>query len=268
MGLPNREGRFKAQVIDKGVAPSGDNKLTTLTVRFALYHELGNDGQWYDVQPEGLEITGYFYIEKKDGSLNEFTIEALKETFGWDGRDVFWLEDSELPDCQVTLGFDEYKGKNRIRVQFINNLNSEPQAQVAHSDANSRRAIQNRLGAKLRAMSGGSSVPKKTPPPPPAKPSAPPAAPPRPATPPPPAQATSSAADNIPAANPNVSNADEAWGAFVEHARSNNCTDDAHMGREWYRIITEVRGKSDIEQMTPEDWHWMKTEGLKEILPF
>lgn len=35
---------------------------------------------------EELEITGHFFLEKKDGSLNTSQIDPLKWAFGWDGR--------------------------------------------------------------------------------------------------------------------------------------------------------------------------------------
>jgi len=113
--LPNREGLFHAYPVEIGVDETGPNKLTTAVIRFRLFEEL-KDGQWQDCFDEGLEIVGYFYLECRDGSLNEITLDSLKNALGWDGRDVFWLQETHLAEhpVQVKLGFEQYNGKTRL----------------------------------------------------------------------------------------------------------------------------------------------------------
>ena len=104
--LANCEGLFHAYPASIGVDETGPNKLSTCIVGFRLYEVLA-DAAWENCEDEHLEITGYFYIEKKDGSVNTLTVDALKAAFGWDGRDPFWLQDTDLSQhpVQVKLGF-------------------------------------------------------------------------------------------------------------------------------------------------------------------
>ena len=67
--IPNREGLFNAYPAEVGVDETGPNKLATCIIKFHLYEELQASGEWADCAADNFEITGYFYLEKKDGSL-------------------------------------------------------------------------------------------------------------------------------------------------------------------------------------------------------
>ncbi len=152
--LPNREGRFKATILEHGVAETGPNSLATFVCRFQLVQELIS-GQWEPVE-EDFDITGYFYLEKRDGSLNTVIIDQLRKAFGWDGRDPFWLQDTDFSGLQVQikLGWERWNDQDRLKVQWIDAEDATPLG-VPQTDENVRRSIANRLGAKLRANAGG-----------------------------------------------------------------------------------------------------------------
>lgn len=162
--LPTREGRYKARPLEYGVDETGQNKLTTFTCRFELTQEMV-DGEWTGAEPN-QEITGYFYLEKKDKTLNIVTIKGLKAAFDWDGRDPFWLQDNDLSQLvvQLKLGLETYKDTLRMKVQFIDAEDASPNS-VSQASDTTRRAINARLGPKLRAHAGGTpgSTPKPTP---------------------------------------------------------------------------------------------------------
>lgn len=171
MSMPDMDGRFRAEVIDAGVAPTGVYSLTTVTLRLRLVERL-EDGEWIDCRGYGWEINSYNYLEKKEplGALNLRTIESLKATFGWPGDDPFWFEDqvADLPGCQVTLKWEEWQGKSRLKVTWIDPWESEPASGgIVRSDEAIRAAIRARLGAKLRAnaapaaASSGGSIPAR-----------------------------------------------------------------------------------------------------------
>ena len=244
--LPNREGLFHAYPANVGVGETGPNNLATCVIEFHLYEELRN-GEWTDCSAESLSITGYFYIEKRDRSLNPMTIDALKAALCWDGVDLFWLQDTDLSEhaVQVRLGFEEYQGKNRIKVQFLNPYGSSPSG-VTKADDATRRSINNRLGAKLRAVAGGTPAPA---PPPSGKP-APPAS--RPAA--PPKRKTAEEA------------MDETWAAFSK-ACSQDWTDQ-QVEDEWFRILGELFPGKKPEDLTPDNWGVMLKEGPGKICPF
>ena len=234
----DREGRFRARVMDVGVNATGPNKLCTVVLRFGLTEEFAA-GEWRNVEAEDLDVVAYCYIEKRDGSLNDFQIEALKEAFGWPGIDPFWFEEQkELPPVQVTLDWDEYQGKSRIRVQFINAYDSQPSG-ITHADADQRRAMLARLGHKLRAHSGGRPAPAPKPtgtPKPPPKPAAAPDAPDKPAQ----------------AVKP-TSTMDAAWALFSKWAETKGVNQD-DLNKTWFAAIKEVCGHEEAEKVTPEQW--------------
>ncbi len=187
---PTREGLFNAYPVEIGIDETGPNKLATCTIRFQLYEELQPSGEWADCAGENWEITGYFYLEKRDGSLNNVAIDSLKTALGWDGRDPFWLQETDLSaqPVQVKLVIEQYEGKARVKVQYLNPFGSTASGAVSKADDATRRAISNRLGSKLRATAGpakpaNATAPTKLPPakaktPPPA------AVPPKPTSPP------------------------------------------------------------------------------------
>ena len=245
--LPNKEGLFNAYPANVGVGETGPNNLATCVIAFQLYEELQN-GEWTDCSAEDLSITGYFYIEKRDRSLNQMTIDALKAALGWDGVDLFWLQDTDLSGhpVQVRLGFEEYQGKNRIKVRFLNPHGASPSG-VTKADDATRRTINNRLGAKLRAVSGGTPAPA----PPPKGTPAPPAS--RPAAPPKPKKTAAEAMD-------------EAWAEFTKHCKPD--WTDEQVEDEWFRVLGELFPGKKPEDLTPDDWGAMLKEGSAKICPF
>ena len=179
--IPNREGLFNACPVNVGVDETGPNKLATCIINFRLYEELQSSGEWEDCSDANFEVTGYFYLEKKDGSLNTITIDALKSALGWDGRDPFWLQDTDLSQhaVQLKLAFEEYNGKTRLKVQYLNPYGSTGSGGVTKAEGAAKTAIRNRLGSKLRAIAGpaqpATAKPAAPPKLPPAKPKVPPA---------------------------------------------------------------------------------------------
>lgn len=231
--LASKPGTYLATIIEKAVTPSGKNQLTTFIAKYRLTEEIGV-GPIDDEQT----VTGYHYLEKLDGSLNTFTIDALKKATGWDGRDPFWLEDSLPADTVVklTLESDTYQGKTSIKVAFINHRDDGGSG-VTKATPDQRRDIATRLGAKLRANAGGTPAPA-----------------PKPATPPP--------APKKPAAPAPGCTKEDAWAAFAKDAKPEN------VESEWMRILAELFPTKGDDDMTASDWARMKSEGPAKYVPF
>lgn len=217
--LPNREGRFRATILDRGISLTGQNKLTTAVLHFKITEELLN-GEW-QLCPDDFDIVGYFYVEKKGGSVNTVAVDQLKAALGWDGSDVFWIEDADLTDVivQLKLGWETYDNKTRIKVQWLDAADSEGRG-VQHSDDATRRAIKARLGAKLRANSGGVPAPA-----------------PKPKAPPP----------KTPAGPVVTSSMDAAWAVFTGMYPGK--TQD-ELNTEWFALL----GDRNPDKMTAADW--------------
>jgi len=246
--LPDREGLFHAYPAEIGVDETGPNDLATAIIRFRIFEELKN-GDWLDCFDEGLEIVGYFYLECRDGSLNNISIDALKAAMGWDGRDPFWLQETDLSESpvQVKLGFETYNDKTRIKVQFLNPYGSTGGG-VSKADDTTKATIRNRLGSKFRSVAG--PAPAST-----AKPS-PPASPSRkpPAKPP------------TPEPNQTEATMDDAWAEFCRHCKD-EWTQEQIEG-EWFRIIAELFGGKQPDELSGIEWATMRDEGPGKILPF
>jgi len=247
--LPNREGLFNAYPVDIGIGETRENKLLQVVIGYHLFEELVNGG-WVDCCGENLEITGYHILECRDHSLNQRTIEALKTALGWDGRDPFWLQDSaaELAQkpVQVRIGFEEYNGTTRPRVQFLNPYGSKP-AGVTKAGNEARRHVTNRLGAKFRALAGGSPTNAPAPSSKPAAPKAPAA------TAPPPAACSM----------------DDAWSAFcAAYEQSGPDGTPGDREQQWFSAISQLFPGRQPDQLTPADWGVMRKQGSSLIVPF
>jgi len=253
--LANREGLFHAYPLDIGLGESRQNKLLQVSILYRLFEESAG-GEWTDCSAENLEITGYHILEKRDHSLNESTIESLKAALGWDGRDPFWLQDnaqqlSQQP-VQVKLAFEEYEGKQSLKVQLLNPYGS--QHAIAKADDGLRRAVGNRLGAKFRALAGGT----------PANPPKPAGAPAAPASKP----ASTQPAPAAPPAAKATATMEEAWAVFTKAYSSRPGGNDKDMQDQWFRIIGELFTGKQPDQLSGAEWAVMMEKGPLGIIPF
>ncbi|MFB3894496.1 MAG: hypothetical protein ACE15C_21045 [Phycisphaerae bacterium] len=278
--LANREGLFNAYPVEIGLSESRQNKLLQVVILYRLVEEQV-EGQWSDCSEEHLEITGYHILEKRDHSLNEKTIGALKDALGWDGRDPFWLQDNaaELAQkpVQVKLAFEEYDGQQTLKVQYLNPYGSQ-RGGVAKADDEMRRSVGNRLGSKFRALAGGTPVNppkpagKPTAPAPPAKPvAAAPAAASSPAAAPSQPAQTAPAPSAPPQAQPApTATMEQAWEEFNRHCPPppEGKWDQASVEKEWFRIIAALFPGKQPDQLTPADWAVMVKEAPGRIIPF
>lgn len=241
--LPNREGRFQALISDVAVIENGKPPKCCVALTYNIVTERTADG-WTDVEKEGMSIVGYHYIEKSDGSINDYTVNNFKDVFMWDGKNLDHLltlkgeRSGEGAQVQITLAWEEYEGKRRLRVQFLNKSDAEG-GQVKH-DPDAMKRAQSRLGSKLRALSGGSSVPATK------------AAAPAASTPPQvsaPVVTTPAPQEGFPWES---SSADACWSEFTKKFST---LPTAIQGKGWNELIQRVHvGCTDINTLTPEQW--------------
>lgn len=248
--LANREGRFKATILEHGVAETGPNKLATFVCRFQLSQELIN-GEWEPVDQD-FDITGYFYLEKRDGTLNSITIDNLKSAFGWDGRDPFWLQDADFNRhvVQVKLAYETFDGKTRLRVQYVDAEDATPSG-VPQADDTARRSIGTRLGSKFRANAGGTPAPAPKP---------------NPGSRPAPPNPAPAAAPSAPPPTIAGLTMQQAWEAFTK-SYPENCAQE-HTESEWFRLLNQMFPGKKPEQLTQQDWSRFAAEAPAQIVPF
>jgi hypothetical protein len=157
--MPTTAGRYTAIVLEKALGEKGKNNLACFTMKLQL-NAIWNGEAWEGLE-QAAEMFSDSYLEKTDGNVNDTAIKSLKECLGWDGKDVMWLADFDHSQVQLqaTVEEDSYNGKTSLKVQWINPIDSDPNGGgMKKSDPAAVKSIANRLGSKLRALGGGTSV--------------------------------------------------------------------------------------------------------------
>ena len=110
--------------------------------------------------PTAATIKSYSTLINKDGVVNTRTVDNLKEIFGWDGNDPFWLQENDLASIVHDIvvesePFTTPSGKSIMtpKVKWIN-LRGHGAASGMPAPAD-RRSILAKYGSKFRAVSGG-----------------------------------------------------------------------------------------------------------------
>lgn len=142
-------GRFTGWTVEEG--DTGKNLLQFIASFSLPMH--WNGAEWIDVTADDLSITGYFFLMKSDGSPNTRTIENLRAAMGWDGRSLATLNDSDWSstEVQLTIEKEDYQGKARVKVKWINPRDSVPGANVTKADPQVIQSLDQKYGAILRA---------------------------------------------------------------------------------------------------------------------
>ena len=184
---------------------------------------------------EQTSIVGRVCLVKKDGEVLQNNVRSLKEAFGWDGADPFWLADTDLSPREVEIVVEMEAGQDgqaRPTVRWINAPGrGGGMAGIKPAD---RNAVLAKYGMKFRALAGGTSIKPATT----ATKAPPPAARPAPA----PKPAVMAAPTTI----------QEAWEAFCQAAGTS--FDEQQLQALWYKAVAELTGKDDQAACTPEDW--------------
>lgn len=197
-----------------------------------------------EYQPEegqpALQIKSDQCLVKKDGGANIGCIKNLKEVFGWDGVDPYWLEEAgnigNTP-IEIVIDWNTFTGNDgkehsNEQVKWINSPGGS-QA-VERLDP---KVFAAKFGSKLRAAAGGVPATKpadKAPTPAPAA-----KGPPARKGPP-----TKSAAA--------VSNAEEVWKECLKV-----CRDDQEQAKKCWEQALDEAGITDRDP-TPEEWFKIK----------
>ena len=198
---------------------------------------------------EQTSIVGRICLVKKDGEVLQNNVRSLKEAFGWDGADPFWLADTDLSPREVEIVVEMEQGQDgqaRPTVRWINAPGrGGGMAGIKPAD---RTAVLAKYGMKFRALAGG--VPVKHQGAQGAVPHAQPAAAGAPKAPPPAARPAPAPKHAVVAAPPTT--IQEAWEAFCQAAGTS--FDEQQLQALWYKAVAELTGKADQAACTPEDW--------------
>lgn len=208
-------------------------------------------------------------LVKSDGTLMTNNNDTLKEVFGWDGIDPFWLmyEDPENPDAgprdltlvlfSVVGEHEEYTpdgGEPRMsfKIKWLNSANRGSKM----PEAADRKSILAKFGAKFRAVA---SVSK--PAPAPVKPAeAKPAETVKPAS-GPAAKKKSAPPVSKPAATAGglapTATMEEAWDAMV---KKNQGKSEDELGEQWYALMEKLFPGKEASDLSIQNWGALKVE--------
>lgn len=148
----DREGTFRAQITSYGLKEM-DSGSVSVAIRAKLT-EWFSDGEWHPWVDFDMEAEGDCWIIKKDGSVNEGQAKSLMQHAGWDGNVVSVVNETWQPTpCQVSVVRDDYQGKVRFKISFVNDYNRTPGA-LSNVTADKANDLQTRFGSQLRAIAG------------------------------------------------------------------------------------------------------------------
>jgi hypothetical protein len=90
------------------------------------------------VTAEGDSIRGWLYLSDK---ALPYSVKALKEAFGFDGNFEALADQVNQKDCRIVVNIEEYEGKERAKVQFINNANGGYRAKTLEGGSSFLKAL-------------------------------------------------------------------------------------------------------------------------------
>ena len=161
MNKLDRAGTFKARPVAMGLQNAKESKSVAVWIEFQIIAQQENEG-WTDWSGyEDHAIVGYFWIVKKDGSVNTRTVENLAEVLDWDGNpDTIMGDPPDIP-VQITVAEDTYNGKTSLKVQWFNPV--DYQGGIVSASPEQVKAINAQFGSLLRAAAGAARKTKAAP---------------------------------------------------------------------------------------------------------
>jgi hypothetical protein len=144
----DRPGIFKARALSWAVR-TAESGAVAIAVEYQVLAQLDGTA-WVDWSgADEHSVFGDTYVVKKDGTVHSSGVEQLVAALGWNGdlRSVVGAP----PDVvvQITVKEEEYQGKRRLKVSWLNPGDYSPRPESA-SDGDVAR-LQVRFGSLLRA---------------------------------------------------------------------------------------------------------------------
>jgi hypothetical protein len=153
--IPTKSGKYIARPTQWTISES-TNHCPQFVCGFAIIYWWNGSG-WEDVTAQDLTITAYMTLFDKSGNPQEFNINGLKDSLGWDGLSLVTLNESDWSGVEVQLVIqeEEYQGKKNMKVKFINPRDYVGGGGVEKSDLVAVKNLDQVYGGKLRALNGG-----------------------------------------------------------------------------------------------------------------
>lgn len=153
----DRAGAFRGQFHEYGMKEERSGALAVV-VRMVVQEMWDHARQaWIDWAQYDMEVVGYLYIIKKDGTLSQGKIKELTQHAGWNG-DIDSLGGGLWSPtlCQVEVKEEEYDGNVQYRIAWIHAYDSTPGA-VGNVSAERAKELQTQFGSQVRALVGSTT---------------------------------------------------------------------------------------------------------------
>lgn len=174
----DREGVFRGTISAYGLKEM-ESGAVAVAIKVTL-SQMWTGNEWCDWAQYEMEAEGDIWIVKKVGSINQAAAESLINYAGWDGSLLSILEETWQPKpCAVVVKREDYEGKTRYKVSFVNDHERTPGG-MSNVSAEKAKELNTRFGAQFRALAGNkarngaSAGGRPTPPPVHSKPAPPP----------------------------------------------------------------------------------------------
>jgi hypothetical protein len=119
----DRPGVFNAQVIDATMFNPEGKRSTSFQPYFLILEKHNKEtGEWDDWEEFQMGITGDQWVIGKEGNGNERAINTCIALFDWDPADLWegLIAASIGKVVSITVEWEEYNGKNSLKVKWMN----------------------------------------------------------------------------------------------------------------------------------------------------
>lgn len=153
MSMLDRAGIFKAVPVEWNVRRSENSQSVALCILYKITAMLNQDNGWDDwTEYEEVTIWGNHYFIKRDGSMNAATVEQLAVSLDLSNLESIAGEPPEHAEVQISVRENEYEGKVRLQVSWINPGDYTPPKRGA--DPGEVASLTTRYGSEFRAIAG------------------------------------------------------------------------------------------------------------------
>lgn len=151
----DREGTFRADIIGYGLKEMESNAVA-VNVHVVLTEAWDDaNAAWVDWREYNVDAYGDIWIVKKDGTVNKKSAQSLVDCTGWDGDTEAIVNQTWKPTpCQVIIKRDEYEGKVRFNVAFLNEFDRTPGANLGNVTPEKAKVLATKFGSQFRALVG------------------------------------------------------------------------------------------------------------------
>ena len=154
----DRAGNFRGLITACGIQEGKDSSQSVAVGVTVEIHDWWNSEaqSWEDWRTFQFEATGFLYVIKKDGSVNDGVVKALIEHANWPNDLTATVGNGWEPTpCSFSVESNTYKEKTNFRIgSFMRAYDAVPGAEIATVSVDRAKQLQSRHGAALRAIGG------------------------------------------------------------------------------------------------------------------